>query len=171
MKRLDVWGVMVCSVLLWSASLPAPRATAQRAPATQEIFMSAVEIKGATTTEKLSPPAVNPMELSKGYGFKAPGEADQSAPERWEVSSYLLTPGFVTVQQGDTVRLTVFVVNGDQHEVAVLAPDGQVVVPTATWQRGREYRVSFVAAQAGAYHLRCLTHAPTMTATVLALPR
>jgi plastocyanin len=171
MNRLDVWGVMVCGVLLWSALLPAPRVSAQRAPATHEIFMSAVELKGATTTEKLSPPAVNPVELSKGYGFKAPGEADPGAPERWEVSSYLLTPGFATVQQGDTVRLTAFVVNGDQHEVVVLGPDGQVVVPTATWQRGREYRLSFVAAQAGAYHLRCLTHAPTMTATILALPR
>lgn len=74
------------------------------------------------------------------------------------------------VQQGDTVTLTVFVVNGDHHEVAVLAPDGQVVVPTATWQRGREYRIRFVASQAGPYHLRCLTHVPTMTATILALP-
>ncbi len=171
MKRLAMWGAIACGVLLWSALLPGSNASAQRAPATQEILMSAVEIKGATTTEKLSPPAVNPVELSKGYGFKAPGEAEPGAPERWEVSSYLFTPGFVTVQQGDTLRLTVFVVNGDQHEVAVLAPDGQVVVPTATWQRGREYKISFVAEQVGAYHLRCLTHAPTMAATILALPR
>jgi hypothetical protein len=67
--------------------------------------------------------------------------------------------------------LTVFVVNGDHHEVAVTGPDAQVVTPTATWQRGREYRVSFAAAQAGAYHLRGLNHAPTMSATILALPR
>ncbi|MEM2123066.1 MAG: hypothetical protein QXE79_05480, partial [Candidatus Bathyarchaeia archaeon] len=124
-----------------------------------QIFMSAVEIKGSTTTEKLTPP-VNPTDLSKGCGFKAPGEADQGAPERWEVSSYLLTPGFVAVQQGDTVTLTVFVVNGDHHEVAVLAPDGQVVVPTATWQRGREYKISFGVEQVGVYIMPELGYYP-----------
>ena|SRR6266516_3215588 len=98
MNPLDLRGEMVCGVLLLSVSLLADYALAQRPPATHQIFMSAVELKGSTTTETLAPPAVNPMELSKGYGFKASGEADQGAPERWEVSSYLLTPGFTTVQ-------------------------------------------------------------------------
>jgi hypothetical protein len=35
----------------------------------------------------------------------------------------------VVVRQGDTVALTVFVVNGDEHEVHVTAPDGTLVVP------------------------------------------
>jgi plastocyanin len=170
MTPLYLWGAMACGVPFLSVSLLAHSATARRAPATHQIFMSAVEIKG-TTTETLAPPAVNPMELSKGYGFKAPGEADKGAPQRWEVSSYLFTPGFAAVQQGDAVTLTVFVVNGDHHEVALLALDGQTVVPTAIWRRGREYRVSCVAAQVGIYRLRCFTHAPTMTATILALPR
>jgi hypothetical protein len=65
--------------------------------------MTAVEIKGATTTETLAPPSVNPTTLSKGYGFKAPGEADKNAPQRWEVASYTFIPGFITAQQGDTV--------------------------------------------------------------------
>jgi hypothetical protein len=98
MNPLDLRGEMVCGVLLLSVSLLADYALAQRPPATHQIFMSAVELKGSTTTETLAPPAVNPMELSKGYGFKASGEADQGAPERWEVSSYLLTSGFTTVQ-------------------------------------------------------------------------
>jgi plastocyanin len=68
------------------------------------------------------------------------------------------------------VTLTASVANGDQHDVAVLAPDGQVA-PTALWQRGREYQVTFVAEHAGTYHLKCFAHAPTMTATILVLPR
>ena len=127
-------------------------ARAQPAPRTHQIYMSAAE-------------------LSKGYGFTGPGVAEKTAPQRWEVASYLFVPGFITVPQGDTVTLTAFVVNGDHHDVAILAPDGQVVVPTAVWQRGRQYEVSFVAEHAGAYHLKCFAHAPTMTATILVQPR
>jgi plastocyanin len=144
---------------------------AQSTARAHTIFMTAVEVKGATITQKLAPPPVDPANLSKGYGFRAPGEADPKAPQHWEVSSYLLLPGFVAVQRGDTVTLVVFVVNGDEHEVRVLAPDGKVVAPKTTLNRGREYRLTFVAEQAGTYHLSCSTHAPTMTASILVLPR
>jgi plastocyanin len=102
---------------------------------------------------------------------KAPGEADKTAPQNWEIDSYAFAAGFVTVQQGNTVLFTAFVVNGDYHEVAVQAPDGQVVVPSATWDRGKEYRVSFVAEKVGTYRLICAIHAPSMAANVLVLPR
>jgi hypothetical protein len=69
------------------------------------------------------------------------------------------------------VTLTAFVVHGDQHDVAVPAPDGQVVVPTALWRRGRESQVSVAAERAGPYQPKCFAHAPTMTATMLVLPR
>ncbi len=139
--------------------------------ATHTIFMTAVELKGATTADKLAPPTVNPGDLSKGYGFKGPGQADKADPRKWEVASYTFVPGFVTVRQGDTVNLTVFVVNGDEHEVRVTDPTGRDVVAKTTWNRGREYQVSWVAEQPGAYHLTCTSHAPSMGATVLALPR
>lgn len=171
MRPQQLWRAMAYGVLLLSAGLLAREVSAQRAPATHTIFVTAVEVKGSTTTEKLAPPAVHPTELSKGYDFKAPGEADKQAPQRWEVASYTFTPGFATVQQGDTVALTAFVVNGDQHDVGIIAPDGQVVMANATWQRGREYRVSFIAKQVGTYQLRCFTHTPTMTANLLVLPR
>jgi plastocyanin len=171
MRPRYLWQSTAFGMLLMSAWLWARDARAQGAPRTHTIFMTAVELKGSTTTDKLAPPAVNPVELSKGYGFKGPGEAEKTAPQRWQVASYTFMPGFITVPQGDTVTLTAFVVNGDHHDVAVLAPDGQVVVPTAIWQRGRQYQLSFVAEHAGTYHLKCFVHAPTMTANILVLPR
>lgn len=140
-------------------------------PTTHTIFMTALEVKGGITTDKLAPPPMNPGDLSKGYDFKRPGEADKNSPSRWEVSSYRLDPGFVTIHQGDTVKLIVFVVNGDEHDVRITDPDGREAVPVAIWNRGREYQLSFVAKKAGAYHLTCSQHAPTMTATFLVLPR
>ena len=140
-------------------------------PTTHTIFISGVEIKGATTAKKLMPPAANPKELSKGYGFKAPGEADKQDPHKWEVSSYMFNPSFVTVRQGDTVKLTAFIVNGDEHEVWVTAPGGEKVVPNTKWNRGREYQIQFVAKNSGVYQLVCSEHAPSMIATFLVLPR
>ena len=140
-------------------------------PTTYTIFVSALEIKGATTAKKLMPPAVNPKELSKGYGFKAPGEADNQDPHKWEVSSYMFTPSFVTVRQGDTVKLTAFIVNGDEHEVWVTAPGGEKVVPNVKWNRGREYHIQFVAKKSGVYQLVCSEHAPSMITTFVVLPR
>jgi plastocyanin len=171
MRPRHRWKATALALLIVSAWLGGHHARAQSAPRTHQIYMSAVEIKGGTTADKLPPPPVNPVELSKGYGFTGPGEAEKTAPQRWEVASYLFVPGFITVPQGDTVTLTAFVVNGDHHDVAILAPDGQVVVPTAIWQRGRQYEVSFVAEHAGTYHLKCFAHAPTMTATILVQPR
>lgn len=138
---------------------------------THTIFMTAIEVKGSTTTDKLASPPLNPKDLSKGYGFKAPGEADKFDPKKWEVSSYRFAPGFMTVLQGDTVKLIVFVVNGDEHEARITDPDGREVVAKTTWNRGREYEVSFVAEKLGPYQLTCSTHSPTMNATFYVLPR
>jgi plastocyanin len=143
----------------------------QRGPMTHTIFLTALEIKGSTTTDKLAPPSVNPADLSKGYGFKAPGQADKNAPQKWEVSSYIFNPAFVTVRQGDEMVLTAFVVNGDEHEMWVTAPDGARAVPKTMWNRGREYTVRFLADKVGAYQLTCSSHAPSMTATFLVLPK
>ncbi len=171
MRPGDIWRAIAFGAVILTASLLTQDVHGQGAPTTHAIFMSAIEPKGSTTTEKLAPPPVNPATLSKGYGYKAPGEADKAAPQRWEVASHNFIPGFVVVHQGDTVALTVFIVNGDSHDVAVLAPDGRVVMPQATWHRGREYRVSFMAEKLGPYKLTCFTHAPSMIATILVLPR
>ena len=166
--NLPVFRLVILILAAWPL---AGDVNAQPAPTTHTIFMTAAEITGATTIEKLAPPPIDPGDLSKGYGFKPPGGADQTTPERWEVSSYLFTPGFVTVWQGDTVTLTVFVVNGDEHEVRLLAPNGKVIAAKTILNRGREYRLSFVAQQPGTYHLSCSIHAPTMTASIFVVPR
>jgi plastocyanin len=138
---------------------------------THTIFMTALEVKGGTSADKLAPPTVNPKDLSKGYELKPPGEADKRDPKRWEVSSYIFSPGFVTVRQGDKVDLTIFVVNGDAHESWITDPEGRKVLANTMFNRGREYKVSFTAEKVGAYQLTCSEHAPTMAATFLALPR
>ncbi len=145
-------------------------AGSQSATTAHTIFVAAIEATGATTADKLDPPEVDPTNLSKGYGFKPPG-TDPRAPRRWEVSSFLFTPGFVAVHRGDHVTLTVFVVNGDEHEVRIVAPDGKTVIAPALLKRGQEYRVTFVAEHAGTYHLSCARHAPTMTTAILSLSR
>lgn len=141
------------------------------APITHTIFLTGMELKGSTTADKLAPPSVSPADLSKGYGFKGPGEADKNDPKKWEVASYIFAPGFVTVWQGDTVKLVAFLVNGDEHEVWVTAPDGRRVVPASKWNRGRQYEISFVADQPGPYKLTCSNHAPSMETTFLVVPR
>ena len=170
-KALKLRG-MYAGLVLLSLFLSTSQGLGQTGgPTTHTIFMTAVEVKGGTTADKLAPPPVNPKDLSKGYEFKAPGEADKNDPKRWEVSSYMFSPSSVTVRQGDTVKLTVFVVNGDEHDVQINDPDGREVVARTKWNRGREYQLSFVAKKVGAYHLTCSEHAPTMAATILVLPR
>ncbi len=137
------------------------------------MFLSAQHINAqwALTTDQPKLPSANPPDVSKGYGFKAPDQADENGPRRWEAASCMLTRGFITLRQGDTVTVNAPVMNGDQHQVLMTAPDGQVVVPTVTWHRGRQSRVSFVTDQVGLYRLNCVNHAPMMTAAILVLPR
>lgn len=169
-KGLSVLGLAAATLLGLSLSTGVSLGQAST-PVTHTIYMLGMEVKGATTADKLAPPTVNPKDLSKGYGFKAPGEVDKRNPKKWQVASYIFTPGFVTVRQGDTVKLIAFIVNGNKHEVSITAPDRQRVVPARVWNRGREYTLQFVAEKAGTYQLVCSEHAPSMIASFLVLPR
>ncbi|MCH8088328.1 MAG: hypothetical protein IIC81_10855 [Chloroflexi bacterium] len=95
---------------------------------------------------------------------------DSSNPDKWRVATYVFTPGTMTVYEGDTVELTTFIVNGNYHFTRLVAPDG-TEVDAIEMNRGREYKLSFVADQAGTYQLICDTHAPTMRAYITAVPR
>jgi hypothetical protein len=137
------------------------------------MFLSAQHIgaQRTATTDQLKPTSANPPDVSKGYGIKASDQVDQHAPQQREMTNCVLTREFVTLHQGDTVTLNASLVNGDQHQVLITAPDGQVMVPSTAGHRGRQYRVSFVTDQVGLYRLNCVDHAPTMTAAILVLPR
>jgi len=166
-RRLSKFAVLL--PLAWP--ILAGQGVAQMHRTTHTIFLTGLEVKGGTTADKLAPPSIDPKDLSRGYSFKAPGDADKADPKRWEVSSYIFNPSFVTVLQGDTVKLTTFMVNGDEHEVWIAAPDGKRVVAATKWNRGREYTVQFVAEKTGSYQLVCSEHAPSMIATFHVLPR
>ena len=57
------------------------------------------------------------------------------------------------------------------HEVWLTRPDGQVVIDRDTWDRGHEYTKFFQVQKAGEYHRECRIHKPSMTATIVVLPR
>jgi plastocyanin len=137
--------------------------------ATDVMFdISIIEIKGAT--DGIDAPSVDPAGLSDGYRFKPPGEYDADNPAKWQVSTYMFSPGALTIAQGDTVTLRTFVINGDEHTVWLEAPDGSEAAAEIVMNRGREYELKFTASQAGYYTLHCDEHDPTMSATILALP-
>src|SRR5437660_5175732 len=157
---------LLVAVLMLSGVLAAQDVTAQRGTSrSHAIYMTAVEFKGSTTTDQLVAPPIDPAKMSHGYAYKGPGQADPSAPQRWEVASYQFSPAFVTVQQGDSIMLSVFIANGDQHEVRLTDPDGESIIAKTTWDRGREYTAFFQARKVGKYQLDCETHEPSMTAT------
>jgi len=128
--------------LLLSALLITCDARAQQGqPRSPAICMTAVEFKGATTSDKVPPPPLDPTRASRGYAYKAPGQANPADPKRWEVASYQFSPAFVTVQQGDSIMLSAFVANGDHHQVQLIDPDGAKIIDNAGWDRGREYTI------------------------------
>lgn len=146
----------------YAASLPAPTS--------RNVQMTAFEIKGSTSASKLAPPSVDPATLSSGYGFKNVGVYEPDS-DKWQVASYMWSPGEVTAFQGDTLDLNIFVLNGNIHETWVQGPNGETVVGPIELNRGREYTISVGVLEPGVYRLICTTHAPTMTAEIVVLPR
>ncbi len=85
-KGLSV--LILAAAMLWAPSLSPSLNLAQAGPpATHNIFMTTMEVKGATSVDKLTPPTVNPTDLSKGYDFKASGEVNKRNPQKWQVAT------------------------------------------------------------------------------------
>ena len=140
-------------------------------PTTHLIEVTAFEVKGSTSLNDLAPPDVDPSTLSAGFGYKAPGDYDADNPDKWQVASYMWLPGQMVANQGDTLDLHVFVLNGNTHETRIEDPDGNIVGDIVVMNRGREYDLSASLESAGVYRLICSTHAPTMTAEIVVSPR
>ena len=140
-------------------------------PGDKTFFISAIRVTGTTTTDKLAPPDRNPKTISDGFGYKAPGAVDPKNPAKWQVSSYIWSPGTMMAFQGDKIGLEIFIVNGDKHAAYVEGPDGIELMKGWNQYRGVTYTFGFTAEKVGLYKLICTIHAPTMTANILVLPR
>ncbi len=140
------------------------------AATTRAVQITAFEVKGGTTASELTPPSVDPSTLSDGYGWYPLG-FDEGNPDKWQVASYMWTPGTVTAFQGDTLNLNFFVLNGNEHDVWIEGPDGETVLEETEMNRGREYQITLRVTKPGVYRLICNTHEPTMTAEIVVLPR
>jgi plastocyanin len=147
--------------------LAACGSTTSAAPSDVTFDVQLIEVKGAT--DGIDPPDTDPATLSAGYGYTPPGEFDPENPDKWQVGTYMYSPGAMSVVQGDQVTLRIFGVNGDEHTMLVQAPDGSTVVESFTINRGREDTVNFTADQTGHYKIVCMSHAPTMTADILSI--
>ena len=160
---------LVLGGVIGALSIAAAACGSSSNPQVQEFTLTGVELKGTTSAESLAPPSVNPEALSAGYRFKPVG-FDGSNPSNWQVASYIWTPGVMTVSEGDSVELKTFIINGNDHRVRILDPNGRQL-QTVDMNRGREYILSFKADEVGVYKIVCDTHAPTMTANVIVLPK
>jgi len=177
--------LVVAMGLLLGGLAAACAPAAKTIPVGERVFYLTVhEPRGGQTIDKLAEPPVDPSTLSKGYAYYKAG-FDPARPTRWDVEAYLFSPSAMAVYQKDQVTLKIFAVNGDNHATYVEGPDGKRVmvkvsvtgvpgeqaVTEFNVQRGRETVVSFSADQKGVYRLVCDTHAPSMVANILALPR
>lgn len=156
---------LILTVVIGALALTACGTASGADPSDVTFDVELIEVKGAT--DGIAAPSLDPETLSAGYGYKPPGEYDADNPNKWQVATYMFSPGAMSVVEGDDVTLRMFGVNGDEHQIFVQAPDGSTVVEPFTANRGREYEVGFTADQTGHYKIICTTHAPTMTADVL----
>lgn len=160
----------IAAMLVLAAMALAIAGCATSAKASEVTFaLTGVECKGTTSTDSLVAPPADPATLSGGYRYKKPGDADKADVKKWEVSTYVWTPGAMTVRKGDTVKLRTFIVNGDVHATRVIAPDGKDAVSEQVLNRGREATLTFKATQPGVYRVLCKSHVPTMEAIVTVL--
>lgn len=122
--------------------------------------VAAVEPKGGVTADKEPFPS-EPLPAGGGYVLNKP-----DANNRWEVSTYLWTPGQIIVNEGDEVTLEFVGINGASHPTTI-----KDFGKTFVLKRGTATRVSFVADKAGTFPIECHTHRPSMTAEIIVLPK
>ena len=75
--------------------------------------VAAVEPKGGVTADREPFPS-EPLPAGGGYVLNKP-----DANDRWEVSTYLWTPGQIIVNEGDEVTLEFIGINGASHPATI----------------------------------------------------
>lgn len=130
-----------------------------------EFFITASEMEAENSSvgkEAIPLPTIDPAKLSDAY------ELEKTGASTYEVKEDVFMPGALTVHQGDTVALRIFIVEG-KHKVWVEDPNGYEVIKVRKMLAGREYLWVFKATQLGIYHLICDNHDPTMKTVITVL--
>jgi hypothetical protein len=122
--------------------------------------VAAVEPKGGVTIDKEPFPS-EALPAGGGYVLSKP-----DANNRWEVSTYLWTPGQIIVNEGDEVTLEFVGINGATHPTTIKGLGKAFLL-----RRGSVTRVNFVADKVGTFPIECATHRPSMTAEIIVLAR
>ncbi len=135
-------------------------ASAQLQPGERTVYLTAIEPKGSTTVDKEPFPEAS-LPPGGGYGLKAPDDTGT-----WTVETYVWLPSEITVVEGDKVTLQVLGVNGAIHPSRI---DGYDVKFEA--KRGQVTTVTFTADKPGVFKIICDAHQPTMTGTLIVLPK
>ena len=178
-RILILGGVGTALLIILVLALTAGGATGKKKPpggvpapkGSVEFFVTATEFEGESSIsgeEKVPAPTADPEDLSDGYEYEKPGEANPKERDEFAVASYGFSPSFIAVRRGDTVALRIFVVGG-VHKVWIEAPNGDEVFKVEKMFPGREYLKVFKVSQSGIYNLKCDNHDPTMTARILVL--
>ena len=135
-------------------------ASARLQPGERTIYLTAIEPKGSTTVDKEPFPEAG-LPPGGGYGLKEPDDTGA-----WTVETYAWLPSEITVVEGDKVTLQVLGVNGAVHPSRIEGYD-----VTFEAKRGHLTTVTFTADKAGVYRILCDAHQPTMTGTLIVLPK
>ena len=135
-------------------------ASAQLQAGERTVYLTAIEPKGSTTVDKEPFPEAS-LPPGGGYGLKAPDDAGT-----WTVETYVWLPSEITVVEGDNVTLQVLAVNGAIHPTRIEGYD-----VTFEAKRGQLTTVTFTADKPGIFKIVCSAHQPTMTGTLIVLPK
>lgn len=149
------------AALLALALVGAACGAATNAPPSEKrvVYMTALEYKGSTEVAKEAFPT-GAVPAGGGYVLKEPKDG------RWETSTYRWEPGTIVVYQGDDIELKIFGVNGAEHPGKIEGYN-----KTFSVKRGQLTTVAFKADRPGVFRILCDVHNPSMTGTLVVLPR
>lgn len=164
MRNLLLTTALAVAVASFGA-IPAATVAFGQDAASRTISVMAIEYKMRRSVSET--PFPNTLEehpeLADAAGFKII-PPDTEVQGEWGVDAYQWVPGTIIVNQGDSVVLRFFGVNGDEHPTTIDGYD-----QTFTVRRGELTEVEFVADKAGIFQITCHAHPPTMVGHLIVL--
>ncbi|MCS4539110.1 MAG: hypothetical protein HYU03_00230 [Thaumarchaeota archaeon] len=159
---LGLAAISIIAILLSGTVLALSFSTTRTAvqPSDRVFYLAAVEPKGTTNVSK-EPFPTQALPSGGGYALKEPDKDGN-----WVVETYIWEPSVLVAYQGDRITLHMLGVNGVSHPAQIEGYGVQFEV-----KRGQLTTVEFVAEKVGSFQITCSVHQPSMTATLLVLPR